>query len=170
MLRNCLEEDVCLYRPNARWEGEFEWLKTFQGPQLENSRRYLSLGVRKPYKNCQTEPTSPHVIWEVSRKIILAHPKTNSSIFSYQTWLELQMGLASMVRWNEKKLIFSNKHSRWVTEHTTKPLQWPFLWPEPCRKWVGVNWREAPSRSWESKGSGVILDEGMVSDLLSGVL
>ncbi len=123
---------MCLYRPNARWEWEFEWLKTFQGPQLENSRKYLSLGVRKPYKNCQTEPTSPHVIWEVSRKIILAHPKTNSSIFSYQTWLELQMGLASMVRWNEKKMIFSSKHSRWV--------QWPFLWPEPCRKWV--RWTE----------------------------
>ncbi len=33
----------------------------------------------------------------VSRKIILAHPKTNSSIFSYQTRLELQMRLASMV-------------------------------------------------------------------------
>ncbi len=28
MLRNCLEEDVCLYCPNARWGGEFEWLKT----------------------------------------------------------------------------------------------------------------------------------------------
>ncbi len=36
ILRNCLEEDVCLYRPNARWEGEFEWLKTLQGPQLES--------------------------------------------------------------------------------------------------------------------------------------
>ncbi len=34
----------------------------------------------------------------VSRKILLAHPKTISSIFSYQTRLELQMGLASMVR------------------------------------------------------------------------
>ncbi len=34
----CLEEDVCLYRPNARSEGEFEWLKTLQGPQLENCR------------------------------------------------------------------------------------------------------------------------------------
>ncbi len=32
--------------------------------------------------------------------IILAHPKTNSTIFSYQTRLELQMGRASMVRWN----------------------------------------------------------------------
>ncbi len=34
----------------------------------------------------------------VSIKIILAHLKTISSIFSYQTRLELQMGLASMVR------------------------------------------------------------------------
>ncbi len=25
-----------VYRPNARWEGEFEWPKTLQGPQLEN--------------------------------------------------------------------------------------------------------------------------------------
>ncbi len=34
-----------------------------------------------------------------------------------------------------------------------------------------VNWREeAPRWSSESKGSGEILDEGMVSDLLSGVL
>ncbi len=29
---------------------------------------------------------------------------------------------------------------------------------------------EPPSWSWESKGSGVILDEGMVSDLLLGFL
>ncbi len=34
-----------------------------------------------------------------------------------------------------------------------------------------VNWREeAPSWICESEGSGEILDEGMVSDLLSGVL
>ncbi len=30
------------------WEGEFEWLKTLQRPQLENCREVLSLGVRKP--------------------------------------------------------------------------------------------------------------------------
>ncbi len=34
----------------------------------------------------------------VSRKILLTHPKIISSIFSCQTRLELQMGLASMVR------------------------------------------------------------------------
>ncbi len=38
MLKICQEEDVCLYRPNARWGGEFEWLKTLQGSQLENCR------------------------------------------------------------------------------------------------------------------------------------
>ncbi len=38
----------------------------------------------------------------VSRKIILTHPKTNSSKFSCQTRLELQMALASIVRWNWK--------------------------------------------------------------------
>ncbi len=39
---------------------------------------------------------------DCSRRILLAHPKiillAHSSIFSYQTGLELQMGLASMVR------------------------------------------------------------------------
>ncbi len=38
----------------------------------------------------------------VSINILLAHPKTNSSIFRYQTRQELQMGLASMVIWNKK--------------------------------------------------------------------
>ncbi len=38
-IRNGLEDDVCLYRPNAWWGGEFEWLKTLQEPQLENCRK-----------------------------------------------------------------------------------------------------------------------------------
>ncbi len=40
---------MCLYRPNAQWEGEFEWLKTLQGPQLENCREKFSSGARKHY-------------------------------------------------------------------------------------------------------------------------
>ncbi len=55
-----------------------------------------SLGQKKKIVK---HPLYHHMLFErVSRKIILAHPKTNSSIFSYQTRLELQMGLASMVR------------------------------------------------------------------------
>jgi len=112
MLRNCLEEDVCLYRPNARWEGEIEWLKTFQGPQLENCRKRVS-GSENLLKNDQTAPRHHMLFGRVSINILLAHPKTNSSIFSYQTRLEHQMGLASMVRCI-KKMLFSSKHSRWV--------------------------------------------------------
>ncbi len=50
---------------------------------------------QKTLKKIVKQPIHHHM---VSRKILLAHPKTNSSIFSYQTRLELQMGLASMVR------------------------------------------------------------------------
>ncbi len=103
MLRNCLEEDVCLYRPNARWGGVFEWPKPLQGPQLENCRNQLSLGSERQKKKVK-QPLHQHMLFrKVSRKIILTHPKTNSCIFSCQTQLELQMGLASMVRWNKKK-------------------------------------------------------------------
>ncbi len=38
----------------------------------------------------------------VLRRIILAHPEINCSIFSYQTRLELQMGLTSMIRRNKE--------------------------------------------------------------------
>ncbi len=49
-------------------------------------------------------PLNHHMLFgRVSRKILLTHPKTNSSKFSCQTRLELQMALASIVRWNWKK-------------------------------------------------------------------
>ncbi len=41
MLQICLEDDVCLYHPNARWGGEFEWLKMLQGPQQFWPRVYF---------------------------------------------------------------------------------------------------------------------------------
>ncbi len=54
---------------------------------------------QKALKQIVKQTLHHHMLFgRVSRKIILAHPKTNSSIFSYQTRLELQMGLASMVR------------------------------------------------------------------------
>ncbi len=46
----------------------------------------------------------------VSRKIVLTHPKTNSSKFSCQTRLELQMALASIVRWNWKRAFWQQTH------------------------------------------------------------
>ncbi len=63
----------------------------------------------------------------------------------------------------------NTKMGHWA-QNQASAVAIPVLWAEPYRKW-GLNWREAPPTwSWESKGPGVILDEGMVSDLLSGVL
>ncbi len=54
---------------------------------------------QKTLKSIVKQHRHHHMLFgRVSRKIILAHPKTNCSIFSYQTRLKLQMGLASMVR------------------------------------------------------------------------
>ncbi len=59
---------------------------------------------QKPKKKKIKRPLHHHMLFgRVSRKILLTHPKTNSSMFRYQTRLELQMALASMVRWNWKK-------------------------------------------------------------------
>ncbi len=68
MLWNCLEENACLYRPNAWREGEFEWLKTLLGPQLENCRKEFWGQKTLKKCNCQTVPTSPHVVWEGFKK------------------------------------------------------------------------------------------------------
>ncbi len=69
MLRNWLEEDMCLYRPNARWGGEFEWLKRLSKNHsrriAENSWVSESENLKK---NGQTAPSSPHVVWEGSKK------------------------------------------------------------------------------------------------------
>jgi predicted permease len=54
---------------------------------------------QKTLKKIVKQPLHHHMLFgRISRKILLTHPKTISSIFSYQTGLALQMGLASMVR------------------------------------------------------------------------
>ncbi len=58
----------------------------------------------------------------VSRKILLTHPKTISSIFSYQTRLELQMGLASMVRLNNKMSFLAANTQDGFGEHRDKKV------------------------------------------------
>ncbi len=61
------------------------------------------LGSETKKKKNIKHPLNHHMLFgRVSRKILLTHPKTNSSIFSCQTRLELQMALASIVRWNWK--------------------------------------------------------------------
>ncbi len=62
---------------------------------------------------CQTAPTSPYVVWEGFKKIILAHPKTNSSILlSDTTGTSNGTGFCGQKKiWSE---FFSSKHSSWV--------------------------------------------------------
>ncbi len=57
-----------------------------------------SRGQKTPQKIVKQHLHHHMLFGRVSRKILLAHPKIISSKFSCQTRLELQMGLASMVR------------------------------------------------------------------------
>ncbi len=62
-------------------------------------QRLVESWGQKPKKKKIKRPLYHHMLFgRVSRKILLTHPKTISSIFSYQTRLELQMALASIVR------------------------------------------------------------------------
>ncbi len=58
---------MCLYRPDARREGEFEWLKTprITAGELQKKRFRGQKTFKKYY---QTAPTSPHVVWEGFKK------------------------------------------------------------------------------------------------------
>ncbi len=61
-------------------------------------QRLVESWVRNLKKKIK-HPLHHHMLFgRVSRKIVLTHPKTNSSKFSCQTRLELQMALASIVR------------------------------------------------------------------------
>jgi len=100
MLQNCLEEDVCLYCPNARWEGKFWVAKDSLRTTAGELQKIVESWGQKTLKMVKQHLHHHMLFRRGTRKSILAHPKTNSSIFSYQTRLELQMGLASMIRWN----------------------------------------------------------------------
>ncbi len=76
--------------------------KTTTG-ELQNSQNAVS-GPEKPLKKKFKQHLHHHMLFgRVSRKIILAHPKTNSSIFSFQTQLELQVALAYIVNYKCKQ-------------------------------------------------------------------
>jgi len=62
-------------------------------------QRLVESWGQKTWKKKIKQPLHHHMLFgRVSRKILLAHPKTNSSIFSGQTRLEYQKGPDSVVR------------------------------------------------------------------------
>ncbi len=84
-------------------------------------QKILESRCQKTLKKIVKQHLHHHMLFgRVSRKIILTHPKTDSSIFSYQTRLELQMGLASMVRWNKKKRFLAANTQDGFGEHRDK--------------------------------------------------
>ncbi len=77
MLWNCLEENVCLYRPNARWGGEFERLKTLPRTTAGELQNIVESRGQKTLKTNVKQHLHHHMLFgRVSRKIILTHPKT----------------------------------------------------------------------------------------------
>ncbi len=78
---------------------------------------------QKTFKKIVKQPLHHHMLFgRVSRQIHLAHPKTISIIFSCQTRLELQMGLASMVRCNKKMSLLAANTQDGFGEHRDKKV------------------------------------------------
>ncbi len=87
----------------------------------EELKKIVESRGQKTFKKLSNSPYITTCCSErVSRKIILAHPKTNSSLFSNQARLELQMGLASMVRWNKKISFLAANTQDGFGEHRDK--------------------------------------------------
>ncbi len=106
MIGNCLEEDVCLYRPKARWGGEFERIKTLQTTAGELQKIDESR-VRKP-----SAPTSSHVVWEGFKKNDPSSSKNNLQHIqlSDTTGTAKGTGFYGQMKLNNE---FFSKHSRW---------------------------------------------------------
>ncbi len=166
MLLNCLEEDVCLLLPECTARRRV-WVakdsKDHSWRIAENSRVSGSENRKKMAK----QHLHHHMLFgRVSRNILLAHPKTNSRIFRYQTRQELQMGLASMVRWNKKNSFLAANtqddlnpiENRKMHRHgagNLKGLEW--FWMKGWLKiWLCCGWnkllvrlaREEPDWAW----------------------
>ncbi len=104
MLRNCLEEDMCLYHPNAGEKESLSGQRLFQGHSWRTAEKDWVSGTENLHKIIK-QHLHHHIVWEGFKEKNQAkcfHQKPIYSIFTCQTQLELQMGLASMVKCNKK--------------------------------------------------------------------
>ncbi len=142
MLQICLEEDVCLYHPNALW-GEFECPKTLQGSQLENCIDSWFLGSES-LKKYQTAPTSPHVVWEGFKKNSphSSKNKLQHIQLSDTTGTSNGTGFYGQMKLEKKSLLAANppdgfganrdkKYPMLTVKYTAGPIMlWPIFLPE----------------------------------------
>ncbi len=112
-LRNCLEEDVCLYRPNARWERRV-WVAKDSPRNTAGELQKIVSGQKTFTRNCQTAPTSPHVVWEGFKKNYTLSSKNNLQHIQLSDTTGTSNGTGFYGQMKQKKKVFSSKHSRWV--------------------------------------------------------
>ncbi len=84
-------------------------------------QKKLSLGVRKPLKNCQTAPTSPHVVWERFKRNYPSSSKNKLQHIQLSDTTGTSNGLASIV---DEKIIFLAANTQdGFGEHMDKSTQ-----------------------------------------------
>ncbi len=112
------EQRTCIYL--IRMHGEEESLSG-QRLSKDHSWRIVERGLVSGSENLVKQSLHHHMLFgRVLRKIIFIYPKKISSIFSCQTRLGLQMGLASKVRWNQKIRFLATNTQDGFGEHRDK--------------------------------------------------
>ncbi len=105
MLRDCLEENVCLYRPNVWREGEFERLKTPRTTAGELQKIVESQVQKTLRKIVKLAPASPFVVWEGFKKKYLSSSKNKLQHIqlSHTTGTSNGTGFCGQIKPNKKK-------------------------------------------------------------------
>ncbi len=73
-----------------------------------------SRGQKTLEKNCQTVPTSPHVVWEGFKKNSPSSSKNNLQHIQLSDMTVTSNGTGFYDQMKLKNELFSSKHSRWV--------------------------------------------------------
>ncbi len=111
---------MCLYRPNARLGGEFEWLKTLSltlwprttAGELQKIVESRGQKTLKKKKKGQTAPTSPHVVREGFKKNSPSSSKNNLQHIQLSDTTGTSNGTGFYGQMKLKNELFSSKHSR----------------------------------------------------------
>ncbi len=104
----CLKKDVCLYRPNGWWEGEFE--SPLQVTQLDNCRERLSFGVRKLFFKLSNCPyTCCSVGFQEKWSLLIPNETPANSVIRNDWNIKWDW-----LQWSDHETKKCSKHSRWV--------------------------------------------------------